>query len=146
MIIQICENYMLKIMWYKYTKQHFALPMSNHKVSNHRAFLFKVFYTVFYASVMIVILSSAGYFKTLQNSPCLREENNSTFHFNGQISQEQTWSTKAYGKLKHNRATLHVQNTYILSLYYWRSYIHDDCTFVTCREVIPVITLFTHAQ
>lgn len=48
---------------------------------------------------MIVILPSAGHFKALQNSPCLREEDNSTFHFNGQISQEQTWSTEAYGKL-----------------------------------------------
>lgn len=49
--------------------------------------------------IVILILPSTGHFKALQNSPCLGEENNSTFHFNGQISQEQTWSTKAYGKL-----------------------------------------------
>ena len=41
----------------------------------------------------------AGYFQALQNSTCVGEKSCSSVHFDGEITQEQTRSSKTCGQL-----------------------------------------------
>ena len=49
--------------------------------------------------ILFAFVIHAGYFEALQNGTCVGEKSCSSVHFNGEITQEQTRSSKTCGQL-----------------------------------------------